>query len=253
MGGAIPEFATEHVIFPPGHISEAAPFPVKRPLMFQGWYGLTFLHWRYAPETIRPLVPAALQVDVCDGSAWVGMTPFLLAGLRPPGLPALPWISRFPEMNIRTYVRGPDGERGIWFFSLEAARFAAVAGARISYGLPYRWARMRVRQTAGGTEYTSRRRFGAGHASIKVQPGARLSPSELERFLTARYRLYTKLAGRLAFAQVEHEPWPLHSAAIIHLEQDVIQNSGVPPPKGAPLAHFSPGVYVRIGRPQYQD
>lgn len=221
--------------------------------MFQGWYGLTFLHWRYHPEAIRPLIPPALDVDVCDGSAWIGLTPFLLAGLRPPGLPALPWISRFPEMNIRTYVRGPDGERGIWFFSLEAARLGAVAGARISYGLPYRWARMRVRQSAGRTEYTSRRRFGPAHAQITIEPGAPIRPTELERFLTARYRLYTKLAGRLAFAQVDHEPWPLHAAAIIHLEQDVIQNSGVPTPQGIPLAHFSPGVYVRIGRPRYQS
>lgn len=220
--------------------------------MFQGWYGLTFLHWRYGPEAIRPLVPRSLELDLYDGSAWVGLTPFLLAGLRPPGLPALPWISRFPEMNVRTYVHGPDGEHGIWFFSLEAGRLGAVAGARISYGLPYRWARMRVRHTADGTEYMSRRHFGPGSANIKVRPGPAIRPNELERFLTARYRLYTKLAGRLAFAQVEHEPWPLHSAAVVHLEQNVLECSGVPAPTGAPLAHFSPGVYVRIGRPRYQ-
>jgi uncharacterized protein YqjF (DUF2071 family) len=154
-------------------------------------------------------------------------------------------------MNVRTYVRGSDGERGIWFFSLEADRLAAVAAARISYGLPYRWAEMRVRDGSNDIEYSSRRHFGAGHADIKVHPGAPIRSNELERFLTARYRLYTKLAGRLAFAQVDHEAWPLHSAAILHLEQDVIEHSGAPAPAGTPLAHFSPGVYVRIGRPKF--
>src|SRR5689334_5835111 len=151
------------------NISEAAPYPVERPLMFQGWYGLTFLHWRYRPQTIRPLVPPSLELDLYDGSAWVALTPFLLLGLRPPGLPALPWISRFAEMNVRTYVHGPDGERGIWFFSLEADRLAAVLGARISYGLPYRWAEMRVRDGAGGVEYESRRHAGPGQANIAIR------------------------------------------------------------------------------------
>lgn len=232
------------------YISETAPHPVKRPLMFQGWRRLTFLHWRYRPEVIRPLAPRQLELDLFDGSAWVGLTPFLLAGLRPPGVPALPWISRFPEMNVRTYVRGPDGERGIWFFSLEADRLAAVAGARVSYGLPYRWAEMRVRDGANEIEYTSRRHFGSGHAKIRIRPGPAIRANELECFLTARYRLYTKLAGRLAFAQVDHAPWPLQSAAVVQLEQDVIEHSGVPAPVGGPLAHFSPGIDVRIGRPK---
>src|SRR4051812_8969252 len=118
--------------------------------MYQGWERLTFLHWRYSPAAIAPLIPPSLELDTFDGEAWVGLTPFKVTGLRPPGLPALPWLSEFPEMNVRTYVRGPDGERGIWFFSLEASRLAAVAGARLTYRLPYRWARMRVNQHQAG-------------------------------------------------------------------------------------------------------
>jgi uncharacterized protein YqjF (DUF2071 family) len=233
------------------HISEYPPRPVRWPVMFQGWERLTFLHWRYRPEVIRQLLPRNLELDTFDGSAWVGLTPFEVTGLRPPGLPALPWISRFPEMNVRTYVRGPDGERGIWFFTLEADRLAAVVGARLSYGLPYRWARMSVRQDGEAMEYKSRRHFGRGKADIRIRIGSSIRPNERDRFLTARYRLYTVLLGRLAFAQVEHPPWPLQSGTVMWLEQDVIENSGVPKAVGEPLVHFSPGVHTRIGRPTF--
>jgi uncharacterized protein YqjF (DUF2071 family) len=230
-------------------ISEYPTQAVKRPVMFQAWQGLTFLHWPYQPDLIRDLLPSSLELDTFDGVAWIGLTPFLLTGLRASFLPTLPWISCFPEMNVRTYVRASDGERGIWFFSLEAARLLAVAGARLTYGLPYRWASMRVRFHTARVEYSSRRYAGRGRAHIVIRRQSPIQPNACERFLTARFRLYTKIAGRLAFAQIEHDPWPLESAGIDHLEQDVIQNSSLPSPEGEPLVHFSPGVYVRIGRP----
>ncbi|MFL6448429.1 MAG: YqjF family protein [Bryobacteraceae bacterium] len=220
--------------------------------MFQAWNCLTFLHWRYAPEIIRPLLPRQLQLDTFDGSAWIGLTPFLLTGLRPPLFPAVPWISQFPEMNVRTYVRGPDGEHGIWFFSLEADRILAVIGARVAYGLPYRWAEMSVAPHSGTIAYTSKRHFGSGRARIVIVHESPIQQAnDQEVFLTARFRLYTRLAGRLAFAQVEHRPWPLESARAIELDQNVIENSGLPPAIGTPIVHFSPGVHVRIGRPAF--
>jgi len=230
-------------------ISEYPTHAVKWPIMFQCWNRLTFLHWRYQPEFIRGLLPRHLILDTFDGAAWVGLTPFLLTGLRPPWFPALPWVSQFPEMNVRTYVVGPDGERGIWFFSLEADRLAAVAAARLSYGLPYRWASMSVRFDPGQVEYTSQRHFDRGEAHIVIRRESPIQPGERDLFLTARFRLYTRIAGRLAYAQVEHPPWPLESAHVVKLNQNVIKSSNIPAPVGEPLVHFSPGVDVRIGRP----
>jgi uncharacterized protein len=230
-------------------LSEHPTIPVKWPVMYQRWDALTFLHWRYEPGVIRRLLPAELELDTFDGAAWIGLTPFLLTGLRPQLCPRVPWISRFPEMNVRTYVLGPDGERGIWFFTLEAGRVLAVLGARLSYGLPYRWASMRVLRTGREIEYTSERHFARGRAHAVILRNSPIQPKEQEIFLTARFRLYTKLAGRLAFAQVEHPPWPLESAAAVELEQNVIENSGVPAPTGNPLVHFSRGTPVRVGRP----
>src|SRR5258708_5075331 len=109
-----------------------SPPSVSRPLMHQEWHHLTFLHWSFDPVVIRPLVPRDFELDTFDGRAWVGIVPFLIRRSRFPGIP---WRIDFPETNVRTYVRGPDGQSGVWFFSLDAASVAAVLGARASFGL----------------------------------------------------------------------------------------------------------------------
>lgn len=217
--------------------------------MLQRWQSLTFLHWRYEPDVIRALLPAQVELDTFDRSAWVGLAPFLLTGLRFPFLPPAPFVSRFPETNVRTYVRGPDGERGVWFFTLEADRLLAVLGARWFYHLPYRWAAMNVRRTAGQAEYRSSRKppFGKGSSHVVVEPGPSLIPGDLDNFLTARFRLYTVDRNRLYFANIHHQPWLLQKARLVKLEEDVIENSGVPKPYGEPTVHFSSDLQVRIG------
>ncbi len=226
---------------------------VARPVMFQSWRDLTFLHWRYPAAAVRAHVPPALEVETFDGSAWVGVTPFLLENLHPPGLPALPWLGRFPETNCRTYVRGPDGGRGVWFFSLDAARLAAVAGASLAYGLPYRWSRMRVRKQGACVRYRSERHwpFEAASTGISVEPGGAAQTGELERFLTARFRLYTIIGGRMMYASVEHAPWPLRKVRVVEAEETLTVAAGLPRHTPVPdAAHFSAGVTVRVSGPR---
>ena len=232
--------------------ADPASETVQRAAMWQEWRHLTFLHWRYPVEIMRRLVPAPLEVDSFDGAAWLGITPFVLHGLRPPFAPSLPWISNFPETNCRTYVRGPDGGAGIWFFSLDAARWLAVAGARIAYGLPYYWSRMKVTIGRSQMMYESvRARPGDGaRATITIEPGEPVEAGPLERFLTARFRLYSFLAGHLTYTAVEHEPWPLQGARVIQLSQTLTDGARLPRPDGPPLAHFSPGVCTRIAWPK---
>jgi uncharacterized protein len=231
-------------------ITPFAPRPVKWPVMFQSWQRLTFLHWRYEPDEIRKLLPAEVTLDTFDGAAWVGLTPFKLTNLRPPFAPALPWLSRFPETNVRTYVVGPDGEPGVWFFTLECARLAAVLGARATFRLPYRWARMSVRTTGDRIEYRSQRhrRVEKGRTDIAVEPGEPMRAGDFDNFLTARYRLYTVVRRRLGFADIEHAPWPLRHGRVVRLEQTLVEDSGVPRPDGGPTVHYSQNLDVRIGR-----
>jgi uncharacterized protein len=233
---------------------KAPPAPrVSWPVMYHQWNWISFIHWRYPVAVVAPMVPAGLTVETFDGSAWIGLTPFLMEGVRPPGVPAVPWLSRFAEINVRTYVRDGRGRSGIWFLSLDAARLPAVLAARAGYRLPYFWSDMAVRVSDGRLEYRCRRRWppprGARcHADVVL--GAPLDEparDELAHFLTARFRLFTVIAGRLAAAEAEHDDWPLHHGELRRLDQNLVQNAGLPPPIGSPLVHASPGVPVRIG------
>jgi uncharacterized protein len=231
-------------------ISPYPPYPITSPVMLQTWQSLTFLHWAYEPAVIERLLPRGLQLDTFNGEAWIGLAPFLIVSLRPPRVPPLPWISRFPETNVRTYVIGPDGRPGVWFFTLEADRLAAVLGARALYRLPYRWARMRVRASGELVEYESERSwpFGKGRTRIAVRPGERMIAGQLDNFLTARFRLYSQVGPRIGYADIEHEPWPLRRAELVKLEEDLIQQEKIPRPTGSPLVHFSRGLDVRVAK-----
>jgi|SRR6266705_1685352 len=218
------------------------------------WSSVTFLHWPYEPAVVQRLLPPGLEVESTAGAAWIGLLPFRMRDVRLPGLPPVPWASRFPETNVRTYVRDAQGRAGIWFFSLDAARLGAVVGARATYRLPYFWARMSVRRDGGRVRYRSHRRWpGPGGACClaDVEVGTALGSGELgalDHFLTARYRLFTVVAGRLAQAEAEHPPWPLARARLVRLDQDLVEAAGLPRPERTPLVHHSPGVEVRVGR-----
>ena len=229
-------------------ITPWAPQPVEHVAMLQTWRRLTFLHWPYDPAEVRRFLPPGLELDTLDGAAWVGLVPFEIYDLR--GIP------HFPETNVRTYVIGPDGGRGVWFFSLDAARLAAVVGARVGYHLPYYWATMRVSEEHGSIRYRSRRKWPHASAAITdlvVQRGKTDEVQELtarDHFLTARFRLYTRFRKGLAYAQIEHDTWPLVHATVPELNQTLIQASGLGPPTGAPLVHYSAELKVKIGYPQ---
>lgn len=232
-----------------------APSPprVRFPVMMQHWTRLTFLHWRYPVELVQTHLPSGLRVETFDGAAWVGLIPFLMDKVRVPRLPSLPWLSRFPETNLRTYVHGPDGRTGIWFFSLDAARLPAVAAARIGYGLPYFWSDMSVDERGGELVYRARRRWPGradARCDARVRFGQALTEEQLnsfDHFLTARHRLYSTLAGRLVAADAEHPPWALRRAQLLELRQNLVEAAGLPAPDHDPILHASAGVPVRIG------
>jgi hypothetical protein len=82
-----------------------------------------------------------------------------------------------------------------------------------------------------------------------VEVGAPLQPQELgelDHYLTARWQLYTTLGPVLARSNVQHEPWPLHRAAVRELEENLVAVAGLPAPQGEPVVHWSPGVRTRI-------
>lgn len=216
--------------------------------MFQNWCSISFLHWRCDGQILQSYLPAGLELDTFQDAGWIGLTPFRLIGLRPPGLPPLLSLSAFPETNLRTYVRGPSGP-GIWFFSLEAGSALAVWGARLGYGLPYYHAQMTVRQSGDDVEYRSSR--AGAIVSVQVRTGNRVgAPDTLTRFLTERYRLYARHLGHLVTAGVDHESWQLDEATLVRCEQTLTRWARLPVNGPPDLVHYSSGVHARIGPPR---
>lgn len=221
------------------------PLPAEPWRMTMTWHDLLFLHWRCAPDILRPLLPTGLELDCFDGSAWIGIVPFRMSHVGPRGFDSLPFISHFAELNVRTYVR--QGHRsGVWFFSLDAASRLAVAGARTLFHLPYYNARMSCRSEGGGIVYASERvdRRGArGQFRGRYRPLEPLPPSqrsELEAWLTERYCLFAADAsGRVYAGEVHHQRWPLERAEVEIESSSMIEAAGLPSPTGPPLVHFA--------------
>jgi uncharacterized protein len=192
--------------------------PARPWVMGQSWCDLLFAHWRVPFEQVRAHVPPALELDLHDGEAWVSVTPFEVRGTRLRGVLPPPLLSRFPELNVRTYVRVAD-RPGIWFFSLDAASALAVRAARATYRLPYFRARMAI--DAPGDpwiEYRSERTDPRGEpvafrGRYRAHGGHRYAdPGSLEAWLVERYRLYTVDRGRVYAADIHHRPWTLQDA-----------------------------------------
>jgi uncharacterized protein YqjF (DUF2071 family) len=233
-----------------------SPYPpehVARPVMLHRWDRLTFLHWSYPPAAVQSLLPDGLSVEERDGRAWVGLVPFTMHVRVPVANVRVPWVGLFPETNVRTYVRGPDGRTGVWFFSLEAARLGVVTTARTTYSLPYMWARMRVEPNGSRIEYFSERMWpgpAGARCRVRVAPERRYEESELSEFdhyLTARFALWSPRRDGFAHTVAEHPPWELWRATAEVLDDDLLPAAGLPRPAEPPIVHYSPGVDVRIG------
>ena len=154
------------------------------------------MHWRVDADEVRELLPDQLALDTHEGDAWIGVTPFCITGLRLRGLPPVPGVSTFLEVNARTYVVH-EGKPGIWFFSLDAESRFAVEAARLVYRLPYHHARMSAARRGEWIDYRSSRVGAALDVSYRpVGPVAEAGQGTLEHFLTERYCLYTEHARR---------------------------------------------------------
>lgn len=232
------------------------PLPRGRWVMAQVWHDLLFAHWPVDAALLRPMIPAALSIDTFEGGAWIAVVPFRMSGVRIRGTPGLPWVSAFPELNVRTYVT-MQGKPGVWFFSLDAGNPLVVATARWWFHLPYFRARMSCRVSDGWTNYRSERTHrGASRAALegKYRPaGEVLHPrhGSLEHFLTERYCLYAaNSAGDLFRGEIQHRPWPVQLAEAEFPVNTMTEAHGIALPRREPLLHFALRQDVVVWRPK---
>jgi uncharacterized protein len=225
-------------------------------VMRMTWHDLLFAHWAFAPDRLSPLVPRVLSLDTLHGRAWLAVTPFRMSNVAPQGMPALPGVSAFPELNVRTYVRR-DGMPGVLFLSLDAASRLAVLAARLVYHLPYYHATMSVTPEGDGFRYVSHRtdprgapaelwaRYGPAGPLFRPEPGS------LEHFLVERYCMYATAPGaRLYRADIHHAPWPLQPATAVFEANTMVEAAGLRLPPTGPVLHFAQRLDVVAGPPR---
>jgi uncharacterized protein len=220
------------------------PLPSGPWIMAQSWHNLLFAHWEVDAAELRPHIPAKLGIDTFEGKAWVGVVPFRMSGVRLRWTPALPWLSAFPELNVRTYVT-LQGKPGVWFFSLDAANAVAVAAARLSFHLPYFRGRMACNEVDGWVQYKSERAHsGAPGASFEARyrptsESFEARPGTLEHFLTERYCLYAAAGERIYRGEIHHPAWQLQPAEARITRNSMAEAAGVALPAATPLLHFA--------------
>jgi uncharacterized protein len=259
---------------PPTHVSFSQQGPVPaidrlsastRPqrwaVMRQKWRDLLFLHWAVDAEGLRRHVPAELDLDLFEGSAYVGLVFFTMTGVRPVGLPPVWGLSSFHETNLRTYVRLGNRDPGVWFFNLEAANSIAVLLARALFHLPYHRSRMFLEQEPTEHQETLGLKT-MMYAGVRQWPGpipasycTRASvggptwvaePGTLDHFLIERYILYSRKNDRLFQGRVHHLPYPVQSANIDYIHETLLSTWNVQKSNAPPLVHFSTGVDVEV-------
>jgi uncharacterized protein len=208
------------------------------------WHDLLFAHWPVRQEVLRPYIPAPLAIDTYDGWAWLGVVPFRMSAVRPRMVPPVLGL-RFPELNVRTYVRS-RGREGVWFFSLDASSRLAVRVARRLYGLAYYDAEMRCSREGEVVTYESRRTDADAPPAVltaRYRPtGApfRAEPGSLDHFLTERYALYSlDRQGRVRFGDIHHAPWELQPAEAEFDVNTMAAQLRTALPERGPILHYA--------------
>lgn len=235
-------------------LTATTPRPVRRTVLRQAWRDVSFVHWSVDPAVVAPLLPTGIRPDVLDGATQVGLIAFRMEGVGIGPSPGLPYVGTFAETNVRLYTVDELGQRGVLFLSLDANRLLPVLVAR-ALGLPYCWSRMRIDGIAPTRRYGCRRRWPGARSvrsRLEIRVGERVEkPSELERFVTARWGLHLSGRSRPAYWANEHEEWPLHRGELTGLDDDLVAAAGLTglaaPDRPLPSVLWSPGVSVRFG------
>jgi uncharacterized protein YqjF (DUF2071 family) len=221
------------------------PMPSAPWIMTQTWHDLLFAHWPVGARELQAALPSSIDLDLFEGQAWLGIVPFHMTNVAPRLVPAIPWVSEFSELNVRTYVH-VRGRPGVYFFSLDASNPLAVVAARTLFHLPYYAASMTIDRQAETIRYESRRTSDTAPEAILLaryrptSPAHEAQPGSLEYFLTERYCLFTvDRTSQPCSVDIHHPPWPLQAAEAAIEANTMAEAAGIRLPAVAPLLHFS--------------
>jgi uncharacterized protein YqjF (DUF2071 family) len=213
--------------------------------------GLLFLHWPMPVESLRPLVPAGLDVDTYDGQAWLTLNAFNMAVAQFRTLPPLPGLNTSPEVDLRTYVRTND-RSGLFFLSMDIDNQLGVWISRTLYHMPYLQSHMEFGFLGDSFYLKSQRQ------ATKTAPAAEFcatygpagnpfcaQPDSLEAFLLERRFFFTASPkGELYYGQDERLPLVVLPAEAEIEVNTIVQAAGLELPETEPILHYSPGMPI---------
>jgi len=216
-------------------------------IMTQRWQHLLYLHYRVDEATLRAVLPAELEIDHFDGSAWVTLIPLHMNRVHIRDLVPVPTTYRFPELNLRTYVHH-QGVQGVWFLSIDACSWFSVQIARRAFHIPYHDAHMTFTPLGDSYHFTSRRAatpVGTPPVSIEAeyrpqgvpQPAA---PGSIDAFLAERYCMYARNGTTLLRGDISHDPWQIQAVDATITSNTVLEAAGVHA-IAEPVMAYSPG------------
>ena len=236
MGESLP---TEHLPF---------QMPSRKHALTQEWRDLTFMHWEVDIEKLVPHIPDGLEIDTFKGKAYVGIVPFIMKNVRPRWFFSVPFVSTFPEFNVRTYVK-KDGIAGVFFLTLEAQSIITCKYATSAYGLPYNYAKGNVSKEGNLVNWNTKRNSGdmalSGVTNI-TGLAEEAKKNSLEEFLFERYSLYTVRRDKIMRGYTHHKKWQYQAAEVALRENSLTESFdfGIKDYLSPDLIHFSDGVNV---------
>ncbi|MGK0698489.1 YqjF family protein [Priestia flexa] len=212
-------------------------------LMKQVWRDLLFIHWPVSAKELQKLLPEPLTIDTFEGKGFISLVPFTMTGIRFKGTPSVPCISQLHELNVRTYVNY-QGERGVYFFSLDATNALAVWIARRFFHLPYLHADIMVNKYKDSINFECTRKhkgFQQEEVLLTYKPISapyHTKEGTVDEWLTNRDRLFTVYKKKVFRGKLFHDPWILQDGHYF-MRKNTLTTAYPPINKSETIVHYA--------------
>jgi uncharacterized protein YqjF (DUF2071 family) len=194
----------------------------RRPFLTAHWLNVALLSYAVPDAVLARRLPPCLLLDRWQGYAFVSLVAFDFVDTRVAGV-AWPAFTRFPEVNLRFYVR-EGARRGVVFVRELVPSRVVTWLARLVYNEPYRTVPLRSLTEAAADRVRIAHEFVCGGRAQRIEVEAR-RPAEpvpevgaVHFFKEHAWGYGTSRTGALLRYEVEHPAWRIYPDPRVRLE-----------------------------------